>query len=79
VKIPLTLEEMFQQVVLGALSAATVTGVWWLVTGGDFPSATTGWLLALGLTYACSALLSLRRAQEIRTLREIYEKDPDDI
>lgn len=78
-KIPLTLEEMFQQLILGALSAATVTGVWWLVTGGGLPSAMTGWLLSLALTYACSALLSLRRAQEIRTLREIYEKDPDDI
>lgn len=77
-KIPYTLEELLQQFILGALSAATVTGAWWLVTGGELPSRVTVWAASLSLMYLASLALSLRKAREIEALKRMYDGSPDE-
>lgn len=71
-KIP-PLFELVQQVVLGFVSAAVVSGIWWLVTG-SLPDSMELWAGSFTVMWAGSVFLRMQKAREVRALREMYDR-----
>jgi hypothetical protein len=76
VKIP-PLFEVVQQAILGFLSAAVVSGIWWLVTG-SLPDGMELWAGSFTVMWAGSVFLRVQKAREVRALREMYDRPASD-
>jgi len=76
VKIP-PLVELVHQAILGFVSAAVVSGVWWLVTG-SFPDGIELWAGSFTVMWAGSVFLRMQKAREVRALREMYDRPASD-
>lgn len=69
--------ELVQQLLIGAVCGAVVSGVWWLVTG-SLPDGLELWAGSFTLMWAGSVFLRVQKAREVRTLREMYERPASD-